>query len=132
MNLAGLSRIHPRRWVLICFPGKAETCCSFPAPPVISRAASLYKGRLGAELDLQQGYAAARQTMLNLLSVVKAALGDLDRVECVVKVERICQQHNRFRPAARSDQRRFRPAGTTLWGARETCPHLHRRECPSQ
>jgi enamine deaminase RidA (YjgF/YER057c/UK114 family) len=46
----------------------------------------LYKGRLGAELDLQQGYAAARQTMLNLLSVAKAALGDLDRVEGVVKV----------------------------------------------
>ncbi|MCX6033806.1 MAG: RidA family protein [Chloroflexi bacterium] len=46
----------------------------------------LYKGRLGAELDLQQGYAAARQTMLNLLGVVKAVLGDLDRVECVVKL----------------------------------------------
>jgi len=46
----------------------------------------LYKGRLGAELDLQQGYAAARQTMLNLLGVVKAVLGDLDRVECVMKV----------------------------------------------
>jgi enamine deaminase RidA (YjgF/YER057c/UK114 family) len=46
----------------------------------------LYKGRLGAELDLDQGYAAARQTMLNLLGVVKAVLGDLDRVECVVKL----------------------------------------------
>ncbi len=46
----------------------------------------LFKGRLGAELDLEQGYAAARQTMLNLLSVVKAELGDLDRVECVLKL----------------------------------------------
>jgi len=46
----------------------------------------LMKGRLGAELDLKQGYAAARQTMLNLLSVAKAALGDLDRVEAVVKL----------------------------------------------
>jgi enamine deaminase RidA (YjgF/YER057c/UK114 family) len=46
----------------------------------------LYKGRLGGELDLEQGYAAARQTMLNLLGVAKAVLGDLDRVECVVKV----------------------------------------------
>jgi len=46
----------------------------------------LYKGRLGAELDVQQGYAAARQTMLNLLGVVKAVLGDLDRVECVLKL----------------------------------------------
>jgi enamine deaminase RidA (YjgF/YER057c/UK114 family) len=46
----------------------------------------LYKGRLGEGLDLQQGYAAARQTMLNLLGVAKAFLGDLERVECVVKV----------------------------------------------
>ncbi len=46
----------------------------------------LYKGRLGAELTLEQGYAAARQTMLNLLSAAKAELGDLDRVECILKV----------------------------------------------
>ena len=46
----------------------------------------LYSGRLGAELDVQQGYAAARQTMLNLLGVVKSVLGDLDRVEYVIKL----------------------------------------------
>lgn len=46
----------------------------------------LYRGRLGDELNLEQGHAAARQTMLNLLSAAKAALGDLDRVECVVKL----------------------------------------------
>lgn len=46
----------------------------------------LYTGRLGAELTVEQGYAAARQTALNLLGVVKANLGDLDRVERVVKL----------------------------------------------
>jgi len=46
----------------------------------------LYRGRLGNELNIEQGYAAARQAMLNLLSAAKVALGDLDRVECVVKV----------------------------------------------
>ena len=46
----------------------------------------LFTGRLGKELSLEQGYAAARQTMLNLLSVVKNELGDLDRVEQIVKV----------------------------------------------
>jgi enamine deaminase RidA (YjgF/YER057c/UK114 family) len=46
----------------------------------------LYTGRLGQDLTLEQGYAAARQAMLNLLSAAKAALGDLDRVECVVKL----------------------------------------------
>lgn len=46
----------------------------------------LYTGRVGAELTMEQGYLAARQAMLNLLSVVKAELGDLDRVERVIKV----------------------------------------------
>ena len=46
----------------------------------------LYTGRVGMELSVEQGYIAAQQAMLNLLSVVKAELGDLDRVEQVVKV----------------------------------------------
>jgi multiple sugar transport system substrate-binding protein len=46
----------------------------------------LYKGRVGAELTVEEGYAAARQTALNLVSVIKATLGDLDRVERVVKL----------------------------------------------
>jgi|WetSurMetagenome_2_1015567.scaffolds.fasta_scaffold615358_2 enamine deaminase RidA (YjgF/YER057c/UK114 family) len=46
----------------------------------------LYTGRLGAELTMEQGYAAARQTALNLLSVIKASLGDLDMVERIVKL----------------------------------------------
>ncbi len=46
----------------------------------------LFTGRVGGEISLEQGYAAARQTMLNLLSVAKSVLGDLDRVQCVVKV----------------------------------------------
>jgi enamine deaminase RidA (YjgF/YER057c/UK114 family) len=46
----------------------------------------LFKGRLGADLTIDQGYAAARQTMLNLLSVAKSALGDLDRIRSVVKL----------------------------------------------
>ena len=46
----------------------------------------LYTGRVGNELSVEEGYAAAQQTMLNLLSVVKAELGDLDRVERIVKL----------------------------------------------
>jgi len=48
--------------------------------------ALLYTGRLGAELTVEEGYAAARQTALNLLGVIKATLGDLERVERVVKL----------------------------------------------
>jgi enamine deaminase RidA (YjgF/YER057c/UK114 family) len=46
----------------------------------------LFTGRVGKELSVEQGYLAAQQTMLNLLSVVKAELGDLDRVERIIKV----------------------------------------------
>jgi enamine deaminase RidA (YjgF/YER057c/UK114 family) len=46
----------------------------------------LYSGRVGKELTVEAGYAAARQTALNLLSVIKHTLGDLDRVEKVVKL----------------------------------------------
>lgn len=46
----------------------------------------LYKGRVGADLSVEEGYMAARQTMLNLLSVIKSTLGDLDKVAQVVKL----------------------------------------------
>jgi enamine deaminase RidA (YjgF/YER057c/UK114 family) len=46
----------------------------------------LCKGRVGAEVSLEQGYAAARQAALNLLSVIKDRLGDLDRVVHIVKL----------------------------------------------
>jgi len=46
----------------------------------------LYTGRVGAELTVEEGYAAAKQTALNLLSVIKATLGDLDLVEQIVKL----------------------------------------------
>jgi enamine deaminase RidA (YjgF/YER057c/UK114 family) len=46
----------------------------------------LHMGRVGAELTIEQGYAAARQAALNLLSVAKQSLGDLDRVKHIVKL----------------------------------------------
>ncbi|MCB1232431.1 MAG: RidA family protein [Verrucomicrobiae bacterium] len=42
-------------------------------------------GRVGAELDLDAGYQAARQTGLSLLATLKDQLGSLDRVKRVVK-----------------------------------------------
>lgn len=46
---------------------------------------SMITGRVGADLDQQGGYAAARQTGLAILSSVRAALGSLDRVKRVIK-----------------------------------------------
>jgi enamine deaminase RidA (YjgF/YER057c/UK114 family) len=45
-----------------------------------------FEGRLGQELTVEQGVEAARSALLNALAIVKDAVGDLDRVERVVKL----------------------------------------------
>ena len=45
-----------------------------------------YRGKVGTAVSLEQAYDAARNCGLNHLAIIKAALGDLDRVERVVKV----------------------------------------------
>ena len=47
---------------------------------------SYISGRVGADLDVAAGRAAARQTGLAILSSLKAVLGSLDRVSRVVKL----------------------------------------------
>lgn len=44
-----------------------------------------HKGRLGADLSTEQGYAAARQTGLNVLGGIRQALGSLDRVKSIIR-----------------------------------------------
>jgi enamine deaminase RidA (YjgF/YER057c/UK114 family) len=44
------------------------------------------KGKLGAGVSIEQGYAAAQGCGVNLLAQVKAALGDLDKVVRVVRL----------------------------------------------
>jgi enamine deaminase RidA (YjgF/YER057c/UK114 family) len=43
-------------------------------------------GKLGEDLTLEQGYAAAREVGLQIIATAKDALGDLDRVKRVVKI----------------------------------------------
>lgn len=43
-------------------------------------------GKLGQDLEIEQGYEAARLVAINQLAVLKADLGDLSRVKRVVKV----------------------------------------------
>jgi enamine deaminase RidA (YjgF/YER057c/UK114 family) len=47
---------------------------------------SLVRGRVGVDLDLTQGRAAARQCALAILATLRAELGSLDRVARLVKV----------------------------------------------
>lgn len=46
----------------------------------------LYVGKLGQNLTIEQGQQAARQTMINLLAVLKSHLGELDKIHRIVKL----------------------------------------------
>lgn len=46
----------------------------------------IYTGKVGLDLSVEQGQEAARQTMINLLAVLKSHVDDLDRVERIVKL----------------------------------------------
>ena len=46
----------------------------------------IQRGKLGKDLSVEQGYQAAREVGLNLLSTVRGTLGSLDKVKRVVKV----------------------------------------------
>jgi enamine deaminase RidA (YjgF/YER057c/UK114 family) len=45
----------------------------------------MFPGRIGAEVTVEQGYAAARQTGINCLAGIKQAIGDLDKVVALVR-----------------------------------------------
>jgi hypothetical protein len=45
-----------------------------------------FKGKVGKDLTVQEGYDTARQVGLIMLAKVRAALGSLDRVKRIVKV----------------------------------------------
>ncbi|MDA1522644.1 RidA family protein [Bacillus cereus group sp. BfR-BA-01358] len=45
-----------------------------------------YHGKLGKDISIDEGYKAARQSMLNLLSVVRNELGNLNKVKRIVKI----------------------------------------------
>jgi enamine deaminase RidA (YjgF/YER057c/UK114 family) len=45
-----------------------------------------FHGKVGRELSLEEGYRAARQSMCNLLSVLKHELGELSKVKRIIKL----------------------------------------------
>jgi enamine deaminase RidA (YjgF/YER057c/UK114 family) len=46
----------------------------------------LFIGKLGRDMDVEEGAAAARLVVLNMLATIKAELGELDHVRRVVKL----------------------------------------------
>lgn len=45
-----------------------------------------YRGKVGVDLSVEDAYDSARMAAINHLAILKAFLGDLDRIERVVKV----------------------------------------------
>ncbi|MDA0314934.1 MAG: RidA family protein [Bacteroidetes bacterium] len=52
----------------------------------VTQDGSLIIGRIGEDLDIEQGKLAARQVGLAMLATIKASLGSLDKVKRVIKV----------------------------------------------
>jgi len=46
----------------------------------------VYKGKLGKDLTVEEGYEAAKISIINCLAVLKGHLGSLDRIKKVVKL----------------------------------------------
>ena len=47
----------------------------------------VYEGKLGAELSEDDGYQAARQCALNAIAQLKAACGNLDKIQKFIRIE---------------------------------------------
>ncbi len=62
----------------------------------LNRDGSMIRGRVGAELDQQAGYDAARQTGLAMLATLRQELGSLDRVVRVLKLLGFVNSTNDF------------------------------------
>jgi len=54
--------------------------------PPVENGKIKYNGKVGKDLTVEEGQAAAQLCMINCLAAARAALGDLDRIQRVVKV----------------------------------------------
>jgi enamine deaminase RidA (YjgF/YER057c/UK114 family) len=57
---------------------------------------SYITGKLGVDLTIDEGYAAARQTGINIIATLKEAIGDLSKVKRVIKVLGMVNCSDRF------------------------------------
>ncbi|MGE5397418.1 MAG: RidA family protein [Chitinophagales bacterium] len=56
----------------------------------------LAEGKLGRDVDIESGKAAARQAGINCLGVIKSLIGSLERVERIVKITGYVQSVENF------------------------------------
>ena len=68
-------------------------------------------GKVGQDLSVEEGYEAARLTGINILARLKGELGDLDRVNRVVKLLSMVNATTDFTQQPAGSQRLLRPDG---------------------
>ena len=82
----GLSLPEPRPPVANFVPAVIEgNLVYLSGQGPVGPAGIVYQGKLGVDLSIEDGYAAARLTTLNLLAVLSAMIGDLQRVRRIVR-----------------------------------------------
>ncbi len=87
LRALGLSLPNPRPPVANFLPAVIEGGLVFlSGQGPVGPEGIVYRGKLGTELSLEDGYAAAKLTTLNLLAALHQAIGDLTRVRRIVKV----------------------------------------------
>jgi enamine deaminase RidA (YjgF/YER057c/UK114 family) len=86
LNAAGVTLPDARPPVANYVPFVISGNLLFVSGQVSAGPDGLVKGRLGEDMTLEQGQAAARICAINLIAQMKAALGDLERVTRVIKL----------------------------------------------
>lgn len=86
LSQMGLVVPEPPKPVAAYVPGVVDGKRIYTSGQLPTQNGVLIKGRLGENLTVEEGYAAARICALNCLGVLKSLVGDLDGVEQILKV----------------------------------------------
>ena len=93
---------------------------------------AVFKGKVGQDLTLEEGQAAARQCALNILSQLKAACdGDWSRIKRCLRLGGFVNCGPDYYGPAKSHQRRLRLNGGSLWRSGPPRPRRCGRHCSS-
>src|SRR3990172_5791868 len=80
----------------------------------------VFQGKVGRDLTVEQGYEAAKLVVLNCLGTIKREIGDLDKVERVVKLLAFVNAPEGFRESPKVING---ASGLLLHPFREKSPH---------
>lgn len=96
LEALGIALPEPMKAVANYVPYVLSENQLFVSGQVSAGADGLVTGRLGEDMDLEAGQAAARLCAINLIAQVKAAIGDLTKVQRVVKLGGFVNCHPTF------------------------------------